>query len=402
MVSCPHCSRAVGKNAQALRCFRCNEWFHLPCQNLDSDDYPFMSKSLKLGFQWYCTQCRSDSGDTSLSVVKEGLKDVVSPILAAIQDLSVRLGNLETASSTPSASVRSFAGIVKQQFDDLKRGHPTSGQSVQGLSVAESLPRSEVLVLKPKSGTNADAVETVKRVEKALRSIPVNSCTTTKAGSFIVKLPTSGDKAEARKVIDTCFGSDSDFTVSEPKKILPKMTVVGIPVSVKDDDIIPLICDKSEDIRRLKDDGYLLSLIFTKVKAETKFAVLKMSPEIRKSILSKNSYVYVGLNRCKAYDRYWVTQCYHCQKFGHLATDCSKKSSPPVCGFCAGEHDSRSCKERSTPCCTNCSALPDAPHSVHHFAFSMDCPIMISQRKKVMENTAQITSENPKNGDRLQ
>ena len=61
----------------------------------------------------------------------------------------------------------------------------------------------------------------------------------------------------------------------------------------------------------------MLTLIFTKTKDGFKYAVLKMSPDIRDSIERMGGHVYVGLNRCAAYDRFWVTQCYHCQRFGH-------------------------------------------------------------------------------------
>ncbi len=407
MVNCARCTSKVGKSAQALKCARCTEWFHLACESLDTDDYPALTRCHRLGYLWCCTRCLPSAADAlrhdaSLTQTKEDLtKDVVSPIFKAIAALSERLEKLETKASTSPAAVQSFAGIVRKELEGIKSGRPSLDDNIRahGTVAAGALPGREVLVLKPKSGVAADTNEAVKRVENALRSVPVDSCTMTKSGTLVVKLPTSKDKAEARRVMDTCFDSASDFTVIEPKKLLPKMTIVGIPASVKDEDIISVICEKSSDIGNLKNSGHQLSLIFTKAKGETKFAVLKMSPEIRKSILDQNGYVYVGLSRCKAYDRYWVTQCYHCLKFGHLATDCSRRASPPVCGFCAGEHESRTCTDKSSPCCTNCSALADVSHSVHHFASSMECPIMISQRKKVMDNTAQISTGNLKNLD---
>ena len=165
------------------------------------------------------------------------------------------------------------------------------------------------------------------------------------------------------------------------------MTVVGIPVSLPDGEITTSIIEKSAEIRDLVGKGCTLELCFTKAKGEYKHAVVKMSPEIRSLISNRNGQIYVGLNSCKAYDRFWVTQCYHCQGFGHVSSKCSKKDRPPTCSFCAGQHESRSCTTKSSPNCCNCSALENGSAPVDHFASSMECPAMMVQRQQIIENT---------------
>ena len=95
----------------------------------------------------------------------------------------------------------------------------------------------------------------------------------------------------------------------------------------------------------------------------------------------------MGLNRCRATDRFWVTQCYHCRKFGHIAEKCNKKDVSPRCAFCAGTHASRGCQDKATPCCVNCSSLDNPPVGVNHFSLSLRCPVMVAERQRVMENT---------------
>lgn len=48
-----------------------------------------------------------------------------------------------------------------------------------------------------------------------------------------------------------------------------------------------------------------------------------------------------------------ITQCYNCQKFGHVATNCS---NTPRCVKCPENHDSRTCTkdESAPPHCVNC------------------------------------------------
>ena len=131
--------------------------------------------------------------------------------------------------------------------------------------------------------------------------------------------------------------NNDDFVVSQPKKMLPKMTLTGIPSSFPEGEIIDGILSKNKKIKSLCEEGLHLSLLFVKQKDqnEHKVAVLKMATEIRKAVNKTGVYVYLGLSRCRAYDRFWVTQCFHCQRFGHIATKCPlKKRSPSLCLLC--------------------------------------------------------------------
>ena len=65
----------------------------------------------------------------------------------------------------------------------------------------------------------------------ALKSIPVKSCHATNHGSVVMKFPHGEAKAETKALV----GSSADFmnvAVSEPKKMLPKMTVRCSPVFI--------------------------------------------------------------------------------------------------------------------------------------------------------------------------
>ena len=185
----------------------------------------------------------------------------------------------------------------------------------------------QVLIVKPKTDhvDKAKLAAAALDIEGALRTIPVKDVRETKKGALLVKLPTAEAKKDAGEAMNAIFGDSSEFTVSEPNKTLPKMTIVGIPLTCPDNEILSSILEKNKDIRNLKQKGCTLEFLFAKPASESKTAVIKMSPEIRTSIERDSSRVYVGLSRCRAYDRFWVTQCYHCQKFGHIASKCQKK-----------------------------------------------------------------------------
>ena len=251
--------------------------------------------------------------------------------------------------------------------------------------------------MRPKAGRNIDSAKLAsasKTVKDALRSIPVDRVRETKSGALVVKFPSAETKAEASNLMNACFEDNDDFMVSQPKKMSPKMTLTGIPASCPDEEIIEGILGKNRSIDVLVKKGFSFSLVFTKVKDDgNKVAVLKMAPEIRAAVTDAGGYIYVGLSRCRAYDRFWVTQCFHCQKFGHIASKCPYKNEDPFCAFCAGRHRSATCNNKSSPKCINCSPSPSADSYGHH-ALSQDCPLMVLQREKVIENTNFMCSKN--------
>ena len=271
--------------------------------------------------------------------------------------------------------------------------------TVSGFGQTKTVQDWQVLIVKPKSGGRTDSAKLTQAtddVRSALKSIPVDNIRKTNTGSLVVKFPTAGAKSEASDLMSSCFENNDDFVVSQPKKMLPKMTLTGIPSSFPEGEIIDSILSKNKKIKNLCEEGLHLSLLFVKQKDqnEHKVAVLKMAPEIRKAVNETGGYVYLGLSRCKAYDRFWVTQCFHCQRFGYIATKCPSKNEAPVCVYCAGHHKSSDCPDKSNPKCANCSSRAAPGVSCSPYALSPDCPMMALQRNIVIEGTDLVSSKN--------
>jgi hypothetical protein len=67
-----------------------------------------------------------------------------------------------------------------------------------------------------------------------------------------------------------------------------------------------------------------------------------------------------------------LTQCYNCQKFGHVWVNCRQ---PPRCLWCGGGHLHKECpksqKENSTPNCCNCKLKEgERPHPSSYRGYS--------------------------------
>ena len=157
----------------------------------------------------------------------------------------------------------------------------------------------------------------VDGLTNVLKAILVKSCRATSRGSVVVKFPHREAKAEAKALV----GSSADFaevSVFEPKKMLPKMTLLDVPSSLPDSEIISGILDKNPQINA----GHTLTLVFSRVRDRKKMAVLKMFPDVRNAVARSGNRVFLGLTSCSAFDRFWATQCHHCQKFGHTKDRC--------------------------------------------------------------------------------
>ena len=208
-----------------------------------------------------------------------------------------------------------------------------------------------------------------------------------------MKFPHGEAKTEAKALV----GSSADFVkvaVSEPKNMLPKMTLLDVPPSLPDSEIITGILDKNPQIKELLNAGHTLTLVFSRVRDGEKMAVLKMSPDVCNAVAHSGNRMFLGLTSCRAFDRFWATQCRHCQKFGHTKDRCPAENTSPACSFCAGPHASLNCPDKSVLKCVNCSSLGSPAERCHHSATNLDCPVMISERNKVMENTDFGSSKN--------
>ena len=384
------CKKKVSKSAKALACDFCRLWYHMTCAGLTDADYDFMKSRRGLGFRWYCVDCMGDADNIAGSVrTTNQVDEKLSDIVAAVDGINQRLVDLEAkATLTGDPNHESFADVVKRAISEVKKDeNPNTKVTDHGQT--RVIRSEEVLVLKPREQEEASAASTPVSVDglgKILKSVPVKSCRETSHGTIVVKFPHGSAKEEACALMRS---SDDfkDISVSEPKKMQPKMTLLDIPPTLPDEDIIPGIKDKNPQIKALVDAGHTLTLVFCRTNAGKKMAVVKMSPDIRSAIVKNGNRVFLCLASCRAFDRFWAIQCRHCQKFGHTKDRCPAKNASPTCCFCADSHLSISCPDKTALKCVNCSSLGKPHDRCCHSASSLDCPVMNFERKKVMENT---------------
>ena len=237
--------------------------------------------------------------------------------------VEARLEGVEDLSQEIKKETKSFAEVVKRTVKGTEKDVELVTR-VTDHGETKVIQRDEVLVIRPVKPEGAEAPPPsvpTSSIENILKSVPVSSCRKSKTGGIVVKFPNGEAKAEASTLMGT-----ADVVVSEPRKMLLKMTPDRSSYNLPNEKIISAIKSKNSKIKDLIDNGHALSLIFTRVRDQKKIAVLKMTPEIRSAVVLNDGRVFLGLQSCCACDRFWPTQCHHCQRFGHVAEGCPNKT----------------------------------------------------------------------------
>lgn len=104
--------------------------------------------------------------------------------------------------------------------------------------------------------------------------------------------------------------------------------------------------------------------------------------EESKRILLEMKRICIDFDRYRVVNYISIMRCYRCQKYGHLANNCSEE---PNCVKCAAtDHVQKDCKSE-TECCSNCY-FNDSGGECSHRADSNSCPVFQEYRNSLMAN----------------
>ena len=161
------------------------------------------------------------------------------------------------------------------------------------------------------------------------------------------------------------------------------------------------ILQKNPVVKQLVDSGKSFNVLF--IDDSKKYAVLKVSPEIRNEIM-KYGTLYIGMQSHRVRDQFHVTQCFACQSFGHKhgSEHCSLKNGENICLYCGEKHRSKECdseikRNKSKHKCINCLRSNNTSHhkNAHgHTSASYDCPIFSRELQSLINRTDGVVSKN--------
>ena len=276
--NCVSCGKDVGKTSHALQCARCTGWIHVGCDGIAEEDFAFMKTRMRYGFRWYCQCCLSSrtgegagadiSGDI-IKTVTSAMETMRGEIFERMSRIESRLGSSGNAGRPVEPTPETFANIVRQTLQESKKWELNQEEAitVSAFGQTKTVQDQQVLIVKPKSGGRTDFAKLTQAADddrSALKLIPVENIRKSNTGSLVVKFPTAEAKSEASDLTSSCFEKTDDFVVSQPKKMLPKMTLTGIPSSFPEGEIIDGILSKNNKIKNQCKEGLHLSLLFVK------------------------------------------------------------------------------------------------------------------------------------------
>ena len=126
------------------------------------------------------------------------------------------------------------------------------------------------------------------------------------------------------------------------------------------------------------------------------FAIIKVDPEIKQAIENMGNKIYIGMSCCKITERYHLTQCYKCQRFGHKkeSNRCPLyNTEKKVCLYCSADHASKECPVKTAKAefkCNNCFLSDDftvKSRCLGHTTTSNECPILQKVLRSTMDRT---------------
>lgn len=182
------------------------------------------------------------------------------------------------------------------------------------------------------------------------------------------------DSAEDRNKLESAIKSKNQkLTVSQVKAKNPLLRLSGVINSTTDKQIEDAIIKQNANIiaNTSAEDRMLKVIRRTKSRnKETCNVIAEVSPCMWQ--LLKDRKLRIGYQVISSSDQSPVVQCFQCLGYGHLARDCRHDT---VCGYCADQHDTRSCPNRTRgPICANCKKNGSDGKDDNHCAYSSVCP----------------------------
>ena len=176
-------------------------------------------------------------------------------------------------------------------------------------------------------------------------------------------------------------------TINTPKPRLPTISVPFIHGKFEKEELRDILKQQNEDcgIKFTEENTQILFIAPMRHKENLYQAVIRVSEDIRAKIKNNGDRLFIGINSCPVYDRFFVKRCNHCQDFNHFHKDdggCKKK---PVCALCAGSHDTRSCStDEEYHQCANC--IKAKKDDVSHAAYALQCPMYLAEQNKLKKS----------------
>jgi hypothetical protein len=223
------------------------------------------------------------------------------------------------------------------------------------------------------------------KVKSNLSSVPITSLKVMKDGHGIINFPDKSSRDVGLSNLTKDFQAEANNRPA--RMLLPKITIFGIRShdykNTDHDELKKAICAKNPSLKSLIESGKVFDILFIKddwKRSGFSFAAVKVDKDIYSAIHNLRNQIYIDFSRCHVSDRVRVTQCYRCQQFGHVSSNCASLSQ--ACRYCSECHSAKDCPFKSNPGkykCANCK--------LNHTSTFTKCHVMQSQVDALVKRT---------------
>ena len=334
-------------NENKLSCYECGNDFAVTTVNIDKAAYYGIQEMNKIGMRWHCPTCLKSPYE--IKSLKLDMNDFKLSMKRELISITERLNN----------QLECFQASMESKVENQHTKQVVKPPSMVNSTVTDRVTH-QVIVQTDKDNPFTPTT-LAERIKNNLSKIPVQKIQVNKSGQGVINFPSESSR-------DNGFEQLKDQFKVEPKNqprrsLLPKITIRDIIsndyASTDSEKLKQSIRDKNPAINGLIEQGKVFQILFIKKdlrRDNFSIAVVRLDEEIRKVIMSMKCQLFIDFSRCRVSDRLHVTQCYKCQKFGHVKEDCTSKTS--TCKYCSEDHDWKSCPHNgnfSKYKCGNCS-----------------------------------------------
>jgi len=368
-----------------------------------------------------------DSNERLIKHMDSLFKNMKEEILGDVQLLISSSSQSDNRSSGDQRGEQSVGDVgrtdVPLSYSDITRTtpvtmrntrqpHPSSSSNTSGYStdtVSSCTKQEKVVVLSTETNCEVDAV--VAAIDKEFKNIKFSLVKKNKSNKkIILSFPSEKDAQTGKDLLKSCKTvQDNNYVVTDAKKMQPKVTISNVPnyltshIAAEKDNMTPVIyrdelkkylsdriMEKNDSIRRLRENGETFDIVYVNVGKISTTLGVRVSPIVREEMLFDNG-VYVGNARCPVTDRFFIKQCFKCQKIGHFAAECQETNV--ICMYCSGTHKTGTCPTKQDALqyrCRNCAQSSDPGVRLlcnSHHSGSYNCPTIAKERIRLQERT---------------
>ena len=364
------CKACSVKTDASIQCFTCEDKWHvqdctggedLVTATFDKQWKAWRAAGTYKCITFICPPCRN-AKNLSREINASNRMSVMEERVSTVQEDIATIKNLLLNGST--------------EFPNLATANPAVSYAQQ-VAHHPVKPSDSVLVIKNKENEviNKDIIK-----EAAVNSrVGINSTYNNKAGDTVIICESEAGK---QRLTANLREKVKDRDIITPAQRTPTIRVTGMIEKYDTKTVFELAKELNADKGVLIDDqNFKVFNIRPHAKNDKLFqATVRVSNEIRQAIDNAGNKIHVGLTICHVYDHFHVKRCNKCQGFNHYKDKCG---NDPICGKCAGSHDTEGCNVEQFKC-ANCSK--NKYDETNHKTSDPNCKSYVAAQNKIEQS----------------